>query len=211
MICVEIHWDKVLEHFLPDHLDHSIISFCSHSYLCWARSCEFGRPAGRSGVCWDGRFRFGRWRSKAQTCEATKCVWCHANHSFLHVAKGHHFGHLFFFSRYQQVRVLWQDTSNEIYEDLMGLPSNVECSRVLPRLCILRTVGTLSSRSAFWRFWQLSAKVQRTGATYALWSHQKLAAAAGHTRARVEYKFKELEFFLPKICFFVATMFYWLQ
>ena len=48
---VEIHWDKVLEHFSPDHLDHSIISLYSHSYLRWARSCEFGRPAGRSGVC----------------------------------------------------------------------------------------------------------------------------------------------------------------
>ena len=93
MICVEIHWDKVLEHFSPDHLDHSIISLYSHSYLCWDRSCEFGRPAGRSGVCWDGRLRFGRWRSKAQTREATKGVWCYANRSFLDVADGNQFGH----------------------------------------------------------------------------------------------------------------------
>lgn len=124
MICVEIHWDKVLERFSPDHLDHSIISFCSHSYLCWARSCEFGRPAGRSGVCWDGRLRFGRWRSKAQTCEATKGVWCYANRSFLDVADGNQFGHVrTLYLKDQQLHVVGgkEDTPTGRFEDLMGM------------------------------------------------------------------------------------------
>ena len=50
-----------------------------------------------------------------------------------------------------------------------------------------------------------ASKVQRNGATYALWSHQKLAAAAGHaTRVGVWYSSKDREFFLllPKSFFF---------
>lgn len=49
-----------------------------------------------------------------------------------------------------------------------------------------------------------ASKVQRSGATYALWSHQKLAAAAGHaTRVGCWYSSKDLEFFfLAKIRFF---------
>lgn len=54
-----------------------------------------------------------------------------------------------------------------------------------------------------------ASKVQRSGATYALWSHQKLAAAAGHETS-IGFWYKELEFFFCQmmfcICFLLTSM-----
>ena len=80
-----------------------------------------------------------------------------------------------------------KDTPNGRFEDLMGMQTNFESASYFHLLFVTKDMhpahgGDSKRLNSSYAFSILTAsKVQRSGATYALWSHQKLAAAAGHS------------------------------